>query len=415
MNRPPRVLLMGRHFWPHGCVDSAGWLVEIAGGLSRNAVHVEVCTPRYATSWPEKFWFREIPVHRPAVAPRSDWSVGRYTRHLTHWLRQNASSYDVILADAIREEAAAAIEASRSTGCATILRYAGWGRHSDAQFWKTSRAAKRCGSIGRMADVVIAKSGTCGRELLAARYASDRIARIETGYIAGPNRTAASRAQARGSLGLMNGDLKTDADTPIAICNAPMVRDGGITELVHATRHLTDHFPNLRVWLLGDGPHRDWIYDQLRGDGVRASIAMPGSFSELDEVYLAADLYLQTDDFGLDHFLPSAVSAELPIVAVSSESARTVLLGSPTDGADGVVTQPWVRWIDQPTTTSYVEAISAVLNDLPTHRSHAAHLRRHWLRNSPQTSVIDEYVRLIDRVITKKSGTRRGVSVEATP
>ena len=54
-------------------------------------------------------------VHRPAAAPRSDWSMGRYMRHLSTWLRENAESFDVMLVDAIREESMAAIEASRIT------------------------------------------------------------------------------------------------------------------------------------------------------------------------------------------------------------------------------------------------------------------------------------------------------------
>ncbi len=417
MSRPLRVLLVGRHFWPHGSVDSGGYLVQLACGLSRRGISVEVCTPRYASSWPEKFWLREIPVHRPAMAPRSDWSIGRYTRQLTQWLRAQSGKFDVVMVDAIREESIAAIEASRLTGTPTVVRYAGWGRHADNQFWKSSRAARRCGTIGKMADAVIAKSGCCKRALIADRFADERIVRIESGFAAGPTTTIARRIEARRALAAANSDLKTHHDNVVAICNASMIREGGITDVVKATYRMVDRHPNLKVWFLGDGPHRDWIYDQLRGDGVRTSIAMPGSFANLDDVYSAADLYLQPDDTGLDHFLPMAVSMELPIVARASESVRAVLVGSlpPPTHVDTTVDDgpaSWIKWIDDSSTTSYVESISSVLSDLPESRYRAGLLRRHGLRSRPTTSSIDACIVMFERTIARKSSVKRTPSSE---
>ncbi|QDT04786.1 hypothetical protein K227x_31830 [Rubripirellula lacrimiformis] len=406
MNRSVRVLLIGRHFWPHGSFDSAGYMVELATGLHRHGVQVQVCTPRYAATWPETFSLREVSVHRPAAAPKSDWSIGRYTRQLTQWLRQNAASFDVMYVDSIREEAVAAIEAARSTGCPTVLRYAGWGKQSDATYWNTTRSGRRCGSIGKMADAVIAKSAPCSRALLADRYSADRIVRIGPGFTAGAQRTAAVRKEARSSLAAANSDLYADPDAPIAICTAAMTRDTGLTDLVRATRHLVDRYPNLRVWFIGDGPYRDWIYDQLRGDGIRASIAMPGSFCEYDDLYAAADLYLQTDDSGLDHFLPKAVSAELPIVAVRSEAVSSLLAPPISAATQSEKPQDWVRWIDDPVPTAFLAAISKVLDDLPEHQHQASLLRRHWLRANPMTGTIDAYTSLFQRVIEKKSNAK---------
>ncbi len=94
MSRPLRVLLIGRRFWPHGSIDSAAHLFQLAAALHRRGVAVEVLTPRYSSTWPVEFKIREIPVHRPVMAPKRDWSIGRYTRSLTAWLRQHVTSYD---------------------------------------------------------------------------------------------------------------------------------------------------------------------------------------------------------------------------------------------------------------------------------------------------------------------------------
>ncbi|TWU47117.1 glycosyltransferase [Rubripirellula reticaptiva] len=408
-----RVLLIGRHFWPHGSIDSAAFLFQLACGLHRRDISVEVCTPRYATSWPEKYWLREIPVHRPAPPPRSDWSIGRYTRHLTQWIRSQGDAYDLVLVDAIREEAIAAIEASRLTGTATMLRYSGWGKQSDSEYWKTTRGARRCGTIGKMADTVIAKSAACNRALLTDRYSAERIVRIQPGFSAGPITSESNRESARRSLATANSDLRTNPDTIVALCNAPMTRDGGIQDLVHATYRMIDRHPNLAVWFIGDGPRRDWIYEHLKADGVRASIAMPGSFVDTDEIYAAADIYFQTDESGLDHFLPTAVSAELPIIAVESESVRSILVGSVVDTSEQDGPSNWVQWIKDPSPTNYVESVSQVLNHLPDYRNRSAKMRRHWLRSRPISATIDAYIDTIERTISRKKGSNRGATDEA--
>ena len=80
------VLLIGRHFWPHGSIDSAAYLIGLATDLSRRGLHVEVLTPQYASTWPTRIDFRGLTVHRPVAAPRfdgtiaRDWSVNRYVR-----------------------------------------------------------------------------------------------------------------------------------------------------------------------------------------------------------------------------------------------------------------------------------------------------------------------------------------------
>lgn len=417
MNRRLRVLLIGRHFWPHGSVDSAGFLIRTACGLHRQGVHVEVVTPRYASSWPAEFVFREIPVHRPAAAPRSEWSMGRYTRHLTNWLRQHAGSFDVLFVDSIREESTAAIEATRSIGNSAVVRSSRWGVHSDVAWWKTSRAARRCGVTARMADAVIAKSAVFQRELLADGFSASRIERIDDGFPAFTTRSPDTRLMARKALALVNSDLATHGDSPVVICTGRMTRESGICLLVKAARHLVGRHPNLRLWLIGDGPHRDWMYETLRGEGVRASIAMPGSFSDVDDLFAAADIFLQSDDEGLDYFLPSAIAAELPIVAVNTESIRTVICGAGDDSrrskSRSDETTALVQWCPGATSRYIRLGIEKVLNDLPGSRARAAQLRRVLVRARPQNQTIASYVDLFHRMASAKSYPRRDSSVEA--
>lgn len=435
MNFPLRVLLIGRRFWPHVSIDMGGQLFQLACALRRQGAVVDVLTPRYSSSWPTEFTIREIPVHRPVMAPKRDWSMGRYTRSLSTWLRQRSSNYDVILCDSIREESLAAIEASRSTGRPVILRSSGCGRESDPLWWTHSRSARRCGTIAKQADAVIVSSAECQRWLLTDGYTAKKLHRIDPGFAAGPVRSVAARRAARVALGAANSDLITEQDSTVLVCPSNMNRHSGVNQLALAARHLVARYPKLRLWFLGDGPNRDWIYDTLRGDGIRASIAMPGSFCDVEDILTAADIYFQPDDCGLEFWLPSAISAEVPVVAIDSKQTRALIgteitgnvdgqskprIGSELDIASPAGSAPahWVQWCSVSpreilTPKSVRAAIRNVLDGMDQAVDGAAQLRRVLLRTRPQSAAVDSYLKLMESVVGDRASGPRNESLEA--
>ena len=372
-------------------------------------MHIEVLTPRYASSWPEELVVREIPVHRPAAAPRSDWSIGRYLKHLTSWLQQHATSFDALLVDTIREEAIAVTEVGKQLGIPVVLRCGGWGEASDPNWWKTSRAAKRSCNVAKNADAIVADGGINQRELIAEGFVRERVHRINKGFPTFPARTALTRQLAREALGSVNSDLITSEQTPVLLCTSPMTRDGGINLLVNAAPHLINRYPDLRLWFIGDGPYRDWIYENLRGHGVRASIAMPGSFSDFTELCQAADFFFQPDDDGLDYFLPTAISAELPLVCLRTPSTEFLLCGPPssqlatTTGSDNPPeTANLVQWIDASTAKQTRLGVIQVLDDIEQARHRATELRRSLLRSRPQTESVQGYMNLLEKLVQQR-------------
>lgn len=411
MKRSLRVLLIGRRFWPHGSSDSACFLTELACGLRRAGMHIEVLTPRYASSWPDKLVVREIPVHRPAAAPRSDWSIGRYLKHITSWLQQHAKSFDALLVDAIREEAIAVTEVGKQLGIPVVLRCGGWGEFSDPSWWKTSRAAKRSCNIAKTADAIVADSSIHQRALISEGFLPERVHRINRGFPNFPARTATTRQLAREALGSVNSDLIASEETPVLLCASPMTRGGGINLLVNAAPHLINRYPDLRFWFIGDGPYRDWIYEHLRGHGVRASIAMPGSFSDFTDLVQAADLFFQPDDEGLDYFLPTAISAELPLVCIKTPSTESLLCGSPSSQRatphnlePGHQAEPsdLIQWLNESTAKQTRIAVTRVMDDLEASRHRATELRRNLLRSRPQTDSVQSYMNLLEKLVQQR-------------
>ena len=188
-----------------------------------------------------------------------------------------------------------------------------------------------------------------------------------------------------------------------------MTRDGGINLLVNAAPHLINRYPDLRLWFIGDGPYRDWIYENLRGHGVRASIAMPGSFSDFTELCQAADLFFQPDDDGLDYFLPTAISAELPLVCLRTPSTKSLLCGPPssqlattTDNDSAPETANLVQWIDASTAKQTRLGVIHVLDDIEQARHRATELRRSLLRSRPQTESVQGYMNLLEKLVQQR-------------
>jgi len=339
--------------------------------------------------------------------------MGRYIRGLTTWLGNHAGSFDLLLVDSIREEAMAAIGVANALGLKTIVRCQGWGENSDVAWWETGRSARRCATAARKADAVISNGSSCERALVIHGFEPARIERITPGFLPLPARTAERRRDARCSLATANGDLFAEPDAPVLLCNARLTRVGGVDLLVRAAHPLLSRYPKLRLWFIGDGPYRESMYQHLRSEGVRASIAMPGSFSDSEDLFAAADLYLQSGEDGLDYFLPMAVSAALPIVSVDEPSVRSLIdgcllrdsehgLGESSgihpSAASAMRPSDLVEWCVSPTPKGVRIGVSNVLDNLDLARERAGQLRRMLIRMRPQREVTEAYVRLIERL-----------------
>ncbi len=439
--------MVGRRFWPHGSLDNASHSIQLATDLQRQGATVEILTPRYAASWAKEFYFREMPIHRPAIAPRSDWSMGRYTRHLTKWLREQSERYDVVLVDGAREETIAAIDARSTTNRPVIVRTGMQDQQSDFDWWHSSRSGQRCGQATGSADAIITHSSVGHRELLGRSIANERITRINVGVPALQPPSQTMRVEARRALSAINRDLHAPIDEPIAICVRPMepavdnfkVSHGAsgaalsrVDAMVQSARHLVSRYPLLHLWFIGDGSQRDLVYETLRGDGVRASIAMPGSFGNMEDVYAAADAFVQLDTQGLSHFLPRAVAANLPIVAADLQEVREVLDCKPApalnlvddrekteiadggdSGEDHVKSGDEIAWFDPSTPKTFRKAMRNVFDDIETAKSKADSLRRRLLRTRPQSETVRQYLTLCETVVAKRRSSDQGPSMGA--
>ncbi|MEM9585848.1 MAG: glycosyltransferase [Planctomycetota bacterium] len=353
-------------------------MLRLASGLKRSGLHAEVVTPSYAASWPTDFVISGLRVRRPITFPRREWSMGRYARQLTTWLKEHVAGFDCVFIDELSDESSAVLAVRNELGVPVIVRHGGDPVDgADGQIAQP-RSKSRALSMARLADRVITPTAWGHRQLLSRQCREDQIVRIEVGFPAEPmGRSDDRRRAARKSLAAVNTDLRTDHDGPVVLTVGRMVRDGGMSRLAESVFPLVNRYPNLRFWLIGDGPARDTLYTNLKADGLRGAFAMPGSFNDFDELFVAADIYVQADGAGLSGFLPLAVASELPLVVADREANRSVLRNHPAAG--------WYK------ATSASELRGKIRNRIESpnqSRSDAVTLRKYLVREASEQEMI---------------------------
>jgi glycosyltransferase involved in cell wall biosynthesis len=162
---------------------------------------------------------------------------------------------------------------------------------------------------------------------------------------------------AREALASVNHDLTTQPTDPVAVAIGRFVPAAGLAHLVKSWKGIASRFPTARLWIIGDGPERDRLY-QLIGDlDLRQRIFLPGTFSDNRELLEAADLFVQpaTAD-GPTLVLTEALAMGLAAIASDLPGHRSWI----EPGRTGQLVPP-----------GNSQALAAALNDLLQHPSRA--------------------------------------------
>ncbi len=389
------------HYWPHLSVDAAGRDVRLASALMRAGLTVEVLTPRYAASWPEELRHREIPVHRPVAAARSQWSISRYLKYLEVWLTQHASRFDVLFCTALREEAIAVTRTAARRRLGAVLQHSGTAGAADHLAWPAMRYGRRLRLALNQADAIVVNWASVQRDLVALGVPAKRLQRIDLGISAGaaPAREPlrgdrAGALKSRLALAAVNRDLELDRDSLVVLAAGQMNYLGGMMTLAEATTNLIDQWPDLRLWLIGDGAQRDELHGYLRYQGIRQNVAMPGTFVDFEDLFRVADVaVLPSPADGLEEMLPAALAAAVPLVIVDTADTRA-FLGS---------CEQSVGWFQPGDVAGLQAAIRTALVELPARRAEAMRLRRELLRRRSYDVTVAQYKQLFDSLAASPS------------
>lgn len=173
------------------------------------------------------------------------------------------------------------------------------------------------GVLNRCADHVVAVSDSVADDLVAAGLDPQRLSVIENAVRVAPAARAGDRVAARRDLGLPEGG-------PVVLCLARLAGPKRQDLLVEAWAERRAQHGDGRahgealgtLLLVGEGPHRRALEQQVADAGLTASVRLLGERADVARLLAAADvLVLPSDREGLPMAVLEAMAVGVPVVA----------------------------------------------------------------------------------------------------
>ena len=284
--------------------------------------------------------------------------------------------------------AAAARRLARSAGWALVYRNIGDPRH-----WSTGiRAEFYRRLVMPQVDGLVGVS----RATLEATRTLYRLDDVPAEHIppgVDPEALAPARppAEVRASLG-------TPAGAPVLLFVGSLAREKRLDRLFAWAAGARRHHPELRVWLVGDGPLRADAEREAAGFGFTEAATFVGAQERVGDYLAAADLLLLSSDTeGMPGAVLEAAVAGLPAVASAVggvpeciEDGVTGILVSPADDAAGAA------------------AVAALLADPGRRRAMGEAARRRAEERYLIDAVAARYLDFYQRVLAHRRGGAAG-------
>ena len=313
--KPLRSVLVTRRFWP--LVGGAEMVMANLGSeFQQRDIPCQILTAQWEASWPVEFVHREVPVARLRNPRQRIWGTFRYLRSLASWLKTHANEIDLVYVSMLKHDAYTATRICQQLGIPVVLRAEGGGQTGDCHWQTTARFGLSIRRRCQAADAIIVPSQAIMQELLEAGYPEDRLHHIPNGVPVPTTPGETTRAEARLALAEANHDLIASPNESIVVYTGRLDRNKGLYDLVNAWPEVLRHRPNSQLWLIGEGPERDELFQQIKDLDLRGQVVLPGVFDDVEEILAAANLFVLPSYFeGLSISLLEAMAHQVPVIA----------------------------------------------------------------------------------------------------
>ncbi|GAB5407110.1 MAG: hypothetical protein Aurels2KO_53410 [Aureliella sp.] len=363
MEADKSIAIFARQYWPTTC-DASLRLRSWVDRLVMDRWRVQIFTPRWHRDWPERMVVDQATVVRIDDPPTNALRHRRFTKNVIAILERLQGAADLLYCDSIDPMATAIAAQGGGEQPASVVRF-----YEPAG--SEQRITKQAAEVLQRTDAVVAADARSHRRLLSLGIMERKILRdVDTTIEVIPRRDE-QRMRARQILRSVNYDLNVKHSNRVVVCLASFDSSEDILQLAKAHQFIDGH-PEVRIWLIGDGPARGAIYEKLRYEGVHRSVVMPGMFSSLTEIVQAADLCLIPPSLeGVQWLLPtclrSGVSVLCPkgiLIPTPNAAASMVAECSYDPSLPGDLEAGLVRWLgDQ---AGFQQASKAFSQTLPT-------------------------------------------------
>lgn len=300
-------------------------MANLGEALVGMGVDVRVVTARWQAEWPAEIEFRHLPVVRLANPRQRFWGTWRYMQALASHLRRRVQSGDLVYVSMLKHDAYAAVKAVGQR-VPVVLRAEGAGRTGDCVWQLEATCGRRIKDCCMKADALVAPSRLIRDELFAAGYPRPRVHHLPNGVPVPAETTTERRSAARTALRPVNPAFQIAESAPAALYMGRLHEAKGLDYLVAAWSLILQRWPEARLWMAGDGPHRSKLEEQIDARGLRGRIDLVGTFDNTHDLLAAADLFvLPSLQEGLSIALLEAMAAGLPSVVSDIPGNRELI------------------------------------------------------------------------------------------
>jgi glycosyltransferase involved in cell wall biosynthesis len=304
---------------------------DVAQALSQAGHLVEILTIHWEGSWPISFQFREVDVHRFNRRLGGPWGMFRYLRDLNRHINQ--SRFDALIIYGLADDSWAALRNyAHSMPVGLRIDQADWNAFVTRRFHFRQRRI-----LNQLTRVWVDDAQTRDA-LIHYNVDPDSIEIIPPCIQLPANFEYSSRQRStlRASLSDAHPILDLEPHLPFAVCGSPL-NDEGIEILLLSWKLVLRQLSRARLWILGDGNLQQDVWNRVSDLQLAHSIVLPGQFDQLEELLIAADLYVHPSIFSLScHRLARAMAAGTCVVAVESDFTSRWL----TQAQNGILVPP---------------------------------------------------------------------------
>ncbi len=174
--------------------------------------------------------------------------------------------------------------------------------------------------IMRFSDLIISVSKETHQETLHRGLSESRCISLYSGIDLEPFKDRPSQQEARSALGLGNDDF--------VIGNvARLWPEKEQDKIIEAAGRLTVRYPKAKFLIVGDGPLRESLVEQIKKLGLEKTVLLPGYRKDLTNVLSALDVFVfPSSAEGTPMVIYAAMAMGLPIIASPVSGVGEVLI-----------------------------------------------------------------------------------------
>jgi glycosyltransferase involved in cell wall biosynthesis len=371
--RPMKIALVTRRYPP--LIGGAERVLSyLAPALATEGAEVDVLTSRVEGLPPVEVdpsgSFRVV---RLATSKARFVGTWLYMRELSRWFARNR--VDLAYVSMLKHDAFVVVGEGKRRGFPVVLRPEGAGATGDLAWQKWGRFGRSIGKRCQQADAFVSISPAVRGELIEGGSDPERIHDLPNGV---PVPEVAWKPSG-------------DPTSLRAAFVGRLAVEKGLTALIDAWPIVLRDRPEARLTLIGEGPERPSLENQVARLGLARSIFLPGSCPDPSVILRQSDLFvLPSREEGMSIALLEAMALGIPAVASDIPGNRALI----SEGIYGRLARP-----DDP--EALARAILELRSD-PGAQTMAQAARARVVEHYSIAAVARRHLELFDRLVSAR-------------